>query len=181
MTLEEIKTAVRAGRRVCWATQSYEVRRWAREGDREEFFIVCTHNQNTIGLTWRDGTTMNGRPEQFFIDEDHDETGETPGPWEFDPPKNESDPHGYAGVVDIKTANVVCEFEASEFSDKKTLQHGYLIAAAPNLLLRLKAALLELESELDQRKHSGIGEEFKPLEALVQQIRDALAAAEPRD
>jgi hypothetical protein len=68
MTLEEIKAAVNAGKTVHWATYSYEVvkghglavGRW---------FIVCTDNDSTIGLTHRDEVTMNGEPEQFFINQ----------------------------------------------------------------------------------------------------------------
>lgn len=66
MTLQEIKAAVESGQRVCWASEAYEVRRVGNPGDYD-WLIVCTLNQNTIGLTWRDEVTMNGRPEQFFI------------------------------------------------------------------------------------------------------------------
>jgi hypothetical protein len=28
---------------------------------------VCLSNSNAIGLTWLDGVTMNGEPDEFFI------------------------------------------------------------------------------------------------------------------
>jgi hypothetical protein len=65
MTLDEIKAAVDSGQRVCWANRGYEVRHWGRS---DEYVIVCTSNDHAIGLTWADGVTVNGRPEEFFID-----------------------------------------------------------------------------------------------------------------
>jgi hypothetical protein len=66
MTLDEIKDAVRAGKRVCWSNRGYEVRHWPIN---DEYVIVCVSNDNAIGLTWMDGVTVNGRPEEFFIDD----------------------------------------------------------------------------------------------------------------
>lgn len=65
MTLEQIKNAVLAGKKVHWASDAYEV---VHNGG--QWLICCTHNDSCIGLTWRDGATMNGRPEQFFIHEE---------------------------------------------------------------------------------------------------------------
>lgn len=62
MTLEQIKAAVNAGKKVFWASTLYEV----RKDSNGSFNIVCTSNNNAIGLTWTDGITMNGEPEQFF-------------------------------------------------------------------------------------------------------------------
>lgn len=62
MTLEEIKAAVDAGLTVCWANRSYVV-----ELAPVGYVIRCTANDNVIGLTWRDGVTLNGRAEEFFI------------------------------------------------------------------------------------------------------------------
>ena len=62
MTLEEIKAAVLAGHTVCHHNPAYEVRH--HDGD---FSIVCTFNGYSIGLTWLDGVTMNGKPEEFYI------------------------------------------------------------------------------------------------------------------
>lgn len=64
MTLAEIKAAVLAGKTVCWTNNNYEVEYWPLN---KSFEIVCLSNRHAIGLTWMDGTTMNGKPEQFYI------------------------------------------------------------------------------------------------------------------
>lgn len=61
MTLEEIKAAIAAGRTVHWASTAYVV-----ELAPVGYVIRCTANDNLIGLTWRDGVTLNGREEEFF-------------------------------------------------------------------------------------------------------------------
>jgi hypothetical protein len=66
MTLDEIKAAVDAGKKVHWSHAGYIVHKAA--GD---YLITCTGNQHTIGLTWLDGVTMNGKEEDFFIASDH--------------------------------------------------------------------------------------------------------------
>ena len=63
MTLDEIRDAVLAGVNVHWATHNYRV----IHDSIGQFLIWSTCNDNYIGLTWRDGTTVNGEPEQFFI------------------------------------------------------------------------------------------------------------------
>ena len=63
MTLEEIKAAVDAGKKVHWANKAYDVVK-----SRDSYHIVCNLNGHTIHLTWIDGTTMNGKPEEFFIE-----------------------------------------------------------------------------------------------------------------
>jgi len=63
MTLDEIKSAVEAGQRVYWAHTGYAVVK-DRIGD---WLIKCIHNDSCIGLTWLDGVTVNGKPEEFFI------------------------------------------------------------------------------------------------------------------
>lgn len=62
MTLQEIKDAVIAGKKVCWSTEAYEVRH-----NNGQWLIVCTINNDAIGLTWRDGVTLNGKPKDFFV------------------------------------------------------------------------------------------------------------------
>lgn len=64
MTLDEIKKAVRTGHRVFWATSNYEV----IEDSIGQWLIWSHFNDHYIGLTWQDGRTVNGEPEQFFID-----------------------------------------------------------------------------------------------------------------
>ncbi len=61
MTLQEIKAAVDAGRKVYWKSEAYEV-----VGGPAGYLIVCVHNDSAIGLTWRDGVTMNGKEEDFY-------------------------------------------------------------------------------------------------------------------
>ena len=66
MNLQEIKAAVLAGKTVHWSTTAYAVR-YNERGDC--FNIVYTPDGNCIGLTWRDGVTLNGKPKEFFIAE----------------------------------------------------------------------------------------------------------------
>lgn len=63
MTVEEIKQAVNNGKKVYWANTAYEV----VHDKHDQWFIVCTLNDDAIGLTWRDGVTLNGEPSSFFI------------------------------------------------------------------------------------------------------------------
>ena len=65
MTLEEIKTAVDAGDRVHWVNSGYVVTR----DDLGQYLITFTRNGSAIGLTSRDGTSLNGQPDEFFIEE----------------------------------------------------------------------------------------------------------------
>jgi hypothetical protein len=64
MTLTEIKAAVDAGLTVHWAHTSYIVRRSPATGN---YNVVCTDNGYCTGLTWRDGTTLNGNPTDFYV------------------------------------------------------------------------------------------------------------------
>lgn len=66
MTLDEIKAAVNAGKTVHWASEGYTVIR----DQHDQWFIAYRHGHrdaNYIGLTWTDGVTVNGRPDQFYI------------------------------------------------------------------------------------------------------------------
>jgi hypothetical protein len=72
MTLQEIKNAVESGKTVHWATKAYTVLKNQLRDGTHQWLIAYNHGQrdaNYIGLTWRDGVTVNGRPEQFFIAE----------------------------------------------------------------------------------------------------------------
>lgn len=55
-----------AGHTVHWASTAYVVK-YAPAID--EFLIYCLLNESCIGLTWKDGVTMNGREDQFFMAE----------------------------------------------------------------------------------------------------------------
>jgi hypothetical protein len=63
MNLEEIKQAVEAGHTVHWASEGYVVIR----DEIGQWLIRCLPNGHCIGLTRRDGVTMNGKPEDFFV------------------------------------------------------------------------------------------------------------------
>jgi hypothetical protein len=65
MNLNQIKEAINSGKRVFWSTKAYEV----ICDKKGQWLIVCSLNGYTIGLTWRDGVTMNGKESEFFIGE----------------------------------------------------------------------------------------------------------------
>ncbi len=63
MTLAEIKEAIAQGKKVHWSNHAYDVIK-----DRiGQYLIICNLNESCIGLTWKDGKTMNGKEEDFFI------------------------------------------------------------------------------------------------------------------
>lgn len=62
MTLEQIKTAVDEGKTVHWCTSSYKVVRGV-----SGYLIECLSNEYYTGLTWRDGVTLNGKENEFYI------------------------------------------------------------------------------------------------------------------
>ena len=63
MTLTEIKQAVEQGKKVHWSSEIYQV---VKDGFGQ-WFIHCQLNDHYIGLTWKNGKTMNGNEEDFFI------------------------------------------------------------------------------------------------------------------
>ena len=63
MTLQEIKTAINEGKRVFWKSEGYQV----IKDSINQYLIKCGYNNHCIGLTWRDGVTMNGNEEDFFV------------------------------------------------------------------------------------------------------------------
>jgi hypothetical protein len=65
MTLQEIKDAVLAGKTVRWASKAYVV----VHDNVGQWLIKCLINDSCIGLTWRDGVTMNGKEDEFFVAE----------------------------------------------------------------------------------------------------------------
>lgn len=62
MTLTQIKAAVESGQRVFWVHEGYEV----IKDNIGQWLIICHANQYCTGLTWQDGVTVNGEPDQFF-------------------------------------------------------------------------------------------------------------------
>ena len=63
MTLSEIKTALSENKRVFHSSPAYEVKR----DSIGQYLIICSLNDYTIGLTHRNGETMNGKEEDFYI------------------------------------------------------------------------------------------------------------------
>lgn len=63
MNLQEIQAAVNEGKTVHWKSEIYVV----HKDDIGQWHILCTSNQSCIGLTHKDGKTMNGKPEDFYI------------------------------------------------------------------------------------------------------------------
>lgn len=65
MTLSEIKEAVDSGKTVCWSNDRYKVIKG--KFDYLIGFDIGGRQENYIGLTWRDGVTLNGKEEEFYI------------------------------------------------------------------------------------------------------------------
>jgi hypothetical protein len=68
MTLSEIKAAVGSGKKVYWSNPLYVVEHDTSCGC-DQWLIHCSATDIYIGLTWRDGVTLNGRPEQFYVED----------------------------------------------------------------------------------------------------------------
>jgi len=66
LTLPEIKEAVLSGKSVYWSNNQYKV----VHDCKDQWLIVCQNNNHAIGLTWLDGTTVNGKLEDFYIVEE---------------------------------------------------------------------------------------------------------------
>lgn len=63
MTIDEIKAAVLAGKIVHWMNEGYIV----TTDKLDQWLIVFTSNKYAIGLTWRDGVSLNGKESEFYI------------------------------------------------------------------------------------------------------------------
>ena len=68
MNLEQIKQAVREGKKVHWATEAYIV---INPNGGDQWLIKCVLNDSCIGLTWANGVTLNGKEEEFYIGQGH--------------------------------------------------------------------------------------------------------------
>lgn len=64
MTLQEIKQAVLSGQTVHWSNDRYIVKSAAAD----YFYIIDKYNESCVCLTHRDGVTMNGSEDQFYIE-----------------------------------------------------------------------------------------------------------------
>ena len=65
MNIQDIKDAVNSGKPVRWSNNGYHVTR----DSHGQFNITFQPNQHTIGLTNRAGDRLNGKPEDFYIEE----------------------------------------------------------------------------------------------------------------
>jgi hypothetical protein len=63
MNLEQIKQAIAQGYPVHWSSTAYDV----IIDNVGQYLIRCNLNDSCIGLTWRDGVTMNGDEDEFFL------------------------------------------------------------------------------------------------------------------
>jgi hypothetical protein len=66
MTLAEIKSAIEEGKTVCWTNEAYRVIK-DKIGQYLIGYNIGGRGENYIGLTWRDGVTLNGKEEEFYI------------------------------------------------------------------------------------------------------------------
>jgi len=66
MNLNQIKTAVDAGKTVHWSNSGYRVIK-SKYGEHLIIWNLGGRDENCIGLTWRDGITMNGKESEFYI------------------------------------------------------------------------------------------------------------------
>lgn len=65
MNLAEIKSAVDQGKKVFWSTSAYRVIK-DKIGQYLIGYNIGGHGENYIGLTWQDGTTLNGKESEFY-------------------------------------------------------------------------------------------------------------------
>ena len=68
MTLSEIKIAIDKGQKVFWGNTGYRVIKDSI-GQYLIGFDIGGRREWYCGLTERDGVTLNGKPEEFFIQE----------------------------------------------------------------------------------------------------------------
>jgi len=64
MTLEQITTSLDDGHRVYWHSKDYEVLKNATG----QLKIKCRRSNSCIDLVLNDGVTLNGDPEDFFVE-----------------------------------------------------------------------------------------------------------------
>jgi hypothetical protein len=66
MNAEEIRQAVNSGKSVFWKNSCYVI----IKDSLGQYLIRCILNDNYIGLTHLDGTTLNGDEGDFYIGND---------------------------------------------------------------------------------------------------------------
>jgi hypothetical protein len=68
MTLEQIKKSLSEGKKVFWSNENYEVVSYTKYESLSgsDYLIYCKVNDHYIGLTHKDGKTLNGEENEFF-------------------------------------------------------------------------------------------------------------------
>lgn len=110
MKLQEIKDAVLAGKTVYWKNSNYKI------VYGEDWLIVYNHgqnNENCIGLTWRDGETLNGEEKEFYLSDAND--------WSKDP---EYCPFCKGGVIFMTHAEILEEGELKSVEEWQCATSG---------------------------------------------------------
>tara|TARA_R100000734_G_scaffold17685_1_gene14084 strand:- start:35 stop:235 length:201 start_codon:yes stop_codon:yes gene_type:complete len=64
MDAQQIRTAIDAGKTVYWHHEGYQV----IKDSIGQYLIKCHMNDNYTGLTHKDGITLNGDPDAFYIE-----------------------------------------------------------------------------------------------------------------
>tara|TARA_R100001440_G_scaffold28188_1_gene45749 strand:- start:33 stop:233 length:201 start_codon:yes stop_codon:yes gene_type:complete len=64
MDAQEIRTAIAAGKTVYWHHDGYQV----IKDSIGQYLIKCHMNDHCIGLTHKDGITLNGEAKAFYIE-----------------------------------------------------------------------------------------------------------------
>lgn len=103
MALEEIKAAVLAGKTVHWMNTGYVV----VHDSKDQWLIKFLPNDHCIGLTWADGVTLNGQPQDFFTDDKPVEfhVGETSALRSTEP-HADAPPHSLRTILSKREASV---------------------------------------------------------------------------
>ena len=77
MNLQDISAAVDRGDTVHWQSTYYRVVKGPSHPDTPDggcnpalHYLINGRNGSSIGLTWTDGVTLNGKEEDFFISSD---------------------------------------------------------------------------------------------------------------
>tara|TARA_B100001094_G_C17911206_1_gene661293 strand:+ start:161 stop:739 length:579 start_codon:yes stop_codon:yes gene_type:complete len=65
-SVDAIKTAVDSGKTVYWSNSNYQIVISHPRSYQTEYLIKCLDNDSCIGLTWRDGKTLNGKLKDFY-------------------------------------------------------------------------------------------------------------------
>ena len=65
MNATQIRDAIDAGKKVFWSNKGYPV----IKDSKGQYLIKCTFSKMCLGLTWADGETLNGKADDFFVED----------------------------------------------------------------------------------------------------------------